>query len=1014
MKKFANYLLTLSLLAAALSAKAQNKVSGQVTDETGQTLPGVTVQIKDTNKGTITDIDGQYTLQLDQGDAILVYSFVGFVTQEIKVGSRNRIDVTLQDDVTALDEVVVVGYGTQKKVNLTGAVGSVTVDETLVSRSTDNNLSTALSGLVPGLSVRQGSGMPGQSDTEILVRGLGTVNNANPLVVVDGLPDVDINTININDVESVSVLKDAASAAVYGSRAANGVILITTKSGREGKSKVSYSGNYTITEPISFYDNIDSYPTTMALHIQGANAGNKESLYKWGAIEEWMAKGMLDPIRYPNTNWYDVIFQNGKVQNHNISASGGSDKFKFFISGGITDQEGVVIRNFYKRYNFRTNLEYKVKNSITVGTRFQGSWAESEYGLTDGIGGGIRNTNPGVTPIDPETGRFGGAMAYGENKQASNLLAEYSLGHNESRTMDVNGNMYGIWKPFTGFSTRVDFGVMYENGFERDWDNPASSYNLQTGEVVSVLVGDNAGIDNSMEINYKTNLQIRTNYQKELFQGHNLGLMLGYNEEYWNDRELSAGRMDRLYPNIIEIDPSLPTTQSTGGSSSEEGLRSVIGRVNYSIMDRYLFEFTARYDGSSKFSEGNRYGFFPSVSAGWKFSEERFFGGLKDVIYFGKLRASWGALGNNSGVGRYEQKETFETTNYILNNGIVQGFSYSKIIDPTFSWESTQVFNVGLDVGLLNGLIIAEFDYYDRLTTGMIRPSDLSDFLFGYQPPRVNVGELRNRGVETTVNYEKRIGDLRIGAKLNFSYNLNRLEQWNEFLSPGNVFLEMPYQFVYGYESVGLAQSWTEVYNNAFQDNYASPGDVLIKDINGDGTIGGEDKIAYPSKMQRRPTTNASLGGNLGWKGFDFSFFINATAGRYDFWGDNLTTTSPRDNRFNFSHFHESETWNYQNKDGTMPRLTISAGDDGGRNGTESSLWLQNRSFIRLRNIQLGYTLPSNVTNAISLSRVRFYATVDNLVTLTQWQGVDPEKDTSGDDFYPLLKSYAFGVNIDF
>ena len=869
--------------------------------------------------------------------------------------------------------------------------------------------------MVPGLSVRQGSGMPGNNDTELLIRGQGTVNNASPLIVVDGIPDVDINRIDMNDVENISVLKDAASSAVYGSRGANGVILITTKSGKNIKPKIRYSGSYAVTEPINFYENLDDYAKTMALHIRGANAGNKESVYQWGAIEEWMAKGLIDPVLYPNTDWYKIIFQNGTLQNHNLSASGGSDNMSFYISGGLSDQSGVVINNNYRRYNFRTNLEYKIRKSITVGTRLDGQWTEQDYGMSDGIGGsGIRNTNPGVTPIHPESLLYGSAMAYGENKQAQNLLAQYSISHNEKTRGGMNGNLYGIWEPIEGLAARVDFGVIYLNQFARDWDDPTNTYNLQTGEIVDVLVGDNAGIGNRTDIDFKTNFQARINYMKEFWEGHNLGFMVAYTEEYWEERTLSAGRMDRLYPNILEISSALPTTQTNGGYSSAEGLRSFIGRFNYDLFDRYLIEFSARYDGSSKFSKGNEYGFFPSVSAGWRISEEAFFQPLKNTINYTKFRASWGALGNNSGVGRYEQKETFETTNYILNNQVVKGFSYSKMIDPEFSWESTRILNLGMDAGFFNNMLYAEFDFYDRLTEGMIRPSDLSDFLFGYHAPRVNVGNLRNRGFETSIHLIKVLEKLFLGSTFNFSYNVNKLEKWNEYLSRGNRFINMPYQYVYTYMDQGLVQSWNDILAGPYQSNYIAPGDVLLQDINGDGRISGDDQVAYPEKMQQRPTINSSLVINLGWKGIDFSTFFNATAGRYDFWGDNLTTTRPRDNRFNFSEFHWTDTWNYYNRNATMPRLTISAGDDGGRNTSNSTFWMQSRSYIRLRNFQLGYSLPKSWLSKIHVGKFRIYFTADNLFTLTEWQGIDPEKNTSGDDFYPLLKSFAFGANIEF
>jgi TonB-linked SusC/RagA family outer membrane protein len=1013
MKKSILSTLILCLFLSVSSLFAQQKITGIVKDAQGELLPGVSVSVGGTTIGTITGSDGSFKLQIPENRNELVFSFLGFKTKIVQLNGKSVINVTIESDLKSLDEIVVVGFGETKKVNLTGSVGTVKVDEKLVNRSVDNNLGNALSGLVPGLAVRQGSGMPGNSNTELQIRGLGTVNNSNPLIVVDGIPDVSISTINMNDVESVSVLKDAAASAVYGSRAANGVILITTKTGKNSKPVIRYSGNQTLSKPIKFYENITNYPRTIQLQMRGALAGNRATPYNWSTVEEWMAKGMLDPILYPNTDWYDLIFQNGMAKNHNISAAGSSDKMAFYLSGGFTDQSGTVINNTFKRYNFRTSIDYDIKKNIKIGTKLDANFSEFNYGLEDGIAGdALRNTNPGVTPIDPITGRYGAAMAYGENTQAANLLAQYSIDHNEELSKRINGIFYSSWEPIKGLVARIDYGINYTNRFSRSYSDPTSIYNLQTGGLVSILVGDNAGISNRNNDDYKTNLQLRLNYEKDLFKNHKLGATLVYTEEYWDERSLSGSRLNRLYPNILQISAADPTIQTVSGSSSAEGLRAYIGRFNYNISDKYLFEATTRYDGSSKFSDGNRYGIFPSISAGWRFSEESFFKPLQNIITSGKIRMSWGSLGNNSGVGRYEQRNTYQFTPYINNGSIVKGFSYSKMINPDFSWESTEVLNAGLQFGILNNLFTAEFDYYDRLTRGMIRPSDFSAFLTGYTPPRVNVGNLRNRGIEANLGFNKKIGQVLVNLLGNFSYNVNNLEEWNEYLSPGNRFLNMPYQFVYSNVSNGIAQNWNDVYNNPFQANFTAPGDLLIKDTNGDGRITSADRVAFENKMQNAPTVNSSLNYNMGWKGFDFSALIIGTLGRFDYWSDNLNTLSPRDTRFNFSELHY-DTWDYYNRGASLPRLTISAGDDGGNNGGENTFFLQDRSYLRLKNIQLGYTLPANVAKKLFLSRCRFFLTADNVFTATKWKGIDPEKDTSGSDFYPLLKTYAFGLNID-
>ncbi len=1001
------------------------RFNGRVLDEKGAGLPGSTVVLKnDARTGTTSDADGKFSINIPTGGGTLVVSAIGYLSQEIAITSQTTLDVTMAPDIKTLNEVVVVGYGTQKKENLTGSVAAITIDEKIASRSL-SNVSSGLSGLIPGLSVQQSTGQAGRSGASLIIRGLGTVNSAGPLIVVDGIPDVDINRIDMNDVASISVLKDAASASVYGSRAANGVVLITTKNGTQNKKpQISYTGTYGLSQPTNFYNYFDDYARSLTMHLRASGAGASSTTYRYGTVEEWMSKSLVDPIKYPNTNWWDVILRdNGQIQTHNLSASGGNDRANFYLSAGLLDEKGILINHDYKRYNTRFNLDYKVSDAIKVGIRMDGQWSKQTFANQEGLisyngtaGYDIRYAIAGILPQEPSTGRYGGIMAYGEDAFAANMLSILSINHNLRDRQEINANLYGEWTPLPGLTVRGDYGLRYYNQFTKSYSDPTDAWNFQTDQIARNLIAPSAGISNAVNSGYKTLLQGRVTYNRTLFGNHQLGLLGAYTEEYWFNRNLSASRQDRINPLLSEIDAALTTTQAAGGNSDAEGLRSGIGRVNYTINDKYLFEANARYDGSSKFAPGFQYGFFPSASAGWRFSEEPFFKKFTGVLSSGKLRASIGKLGNNSGVGRYEQRDIFNLTNYILNGKIVKGFSSAKIINEDFSWEETNVTNVGMDLVFFGGRLSTEIDLYQKLTKGMIRPSSLSSFLSGYTAPRVNIGELRNRGLEVNLTYRSKIRDANVGANLNLAFNKNKLLKWNEFLPKGFTYLDLPYHFAYSRVSTGIAQSWEDIANAPYQGQYFSPGDILYKDLNGDGQVNDEDRLAQPQFNRDQPigTYGLNLFGN--WRGFDVSVLWQSATGRRDYWLEPFNQVNIPSARNAFQDFLWNDTWNLDNRSASLPRLITGS---GGNNQAESTFWLDNFNYVRLKNIQAGYNIPNKLTTRFGVSRLRLYVTAENLLTFTKYRGVDPEKSTSvsnvdnQDDPFPLLRSFSFGLNLN-
>ncbi len=1010
------------LFMLPIFALAQQKaITGTVKDDSGALLPGISVSIKNSSGGTTTDAAGKFKLNAAVGAEVLISS----ATHEsfsFKVDGKSDYVIALKLKSGALEDVVVVGYGRQKKVNLVGAVSSVKVDEKIVSRALPN-VSSALSGLVPGLQAVQSSGMAGNNEASLIIRGLGTVNNASPLIVVDGMPDVDINRINLNDVETISVLKDATSASVYGSRAANGVILITTRSGKGAtKTSLNFNSNSSVIAPTRGLDFMDDYSRSLTVQQRRTAVSTLQSnqLFKLGTVDEWMAKSMVDPIKFPNTDIWDIILRPGSFQNYNLSATGGTEASNFFVSAGIKDEKGLQINNDYKQYNARFNFDSKIKNNMNVGFRFNGNWSTFQYGLSEGFndpdasntaGNDMQYAIAGILPYDPTTGYFGGVMAYGEDPQAYNPYTLYINQPSRNNRQEANTQMYYDWSPIKGLTVRADYALNYYNQFGYSAAIPNQAYNFQTESFGSrTYVGNNAGISNSTSTGYKSLFNGRLNYVKKFGQNHDIAVVAVYNEEYWYARSQGSSRNDRLHPSLTEINAALTDIQSTSGSSSTEGLRSYIGRLNYTAYNKYLFEANFRVDGSSKFLPGSRFGFFPSAAVGWKFTEEKFIQRLTDkFLTSGKFRASYGSLGNNSGVGRFEQLETLSNINYVLGSSVQRGFANSKMINRFLSWETTTVLNIGLDLAFMKNRLTAAIDYYDRLTTGMNRPSDFSIFLSGaYSPaPRLNIGNLRNRGIEADISWKDRIGKLQYGITANGSYNSTNLEKWNQLLTRGNVFLNMPYQFLYTYEDKGIAQTWADVYNNTPQG--IAPGDLILKDLNGDGRITGEDQKAMTNTQRERPTTTFALTGFVAYKGFDFTVFLQGAAGRKDYWQTIYNNTNFNNARYAASWEHWTNPWTTENREGLWPRLGGS-----GNNRQTTTFWLDDMSYLRVKNVQLGYTVPGNVLKKLGVTNLRIVGSSENIGTLTAFRGLDPEKQGDDNNVYPINKSYSIAINLSF
>lgn len=998
----------------------QSDLIGQVLDGNGQPIPGVEVKNLTNAAVTVTDQEGKFRVKGTKTDRIQ-FRMIGYISTT--VDGKDIGNIVLAMDEKLLDEVVVVGYGTQKRANVTGAVASMSFDQSTRSRGL-SNVSQALQGAIPGLAVNQNSGMAGNNAAEVLIRGLGTVNSAGPLIVVDGMPDVNMNRVNVNDIESVTVLKDASSAAVYGSRAANGVILITTKSGkRNTKASISVDVKQSLVKPTRSFDFVNNYAKAMTAtqRAQAVNTAANNFNFKNGTIDEWLALSMIDPKLYPSTDWWDVVLRNGESGNYNISANGGSENSNYYLSVGVLDEKGIQIGNDFKRYNTAFNFETNVTKTISAGIRFSGNWSDYKYNYEQGMTANSTSgldlfTSPaGILPYDPVTGYYGGAMAYNESPQANNIYADYMVRNlNNMNQKQALASGYLDWKPFKGFSARANYTLNYETRFQWRADMPTQLYNFQLNQWTRTLVSENEGISNVDQENYKTQLNLQVQYETKIAEQHDFSVLGVYSEEYWKDRILSGSRLDRLHPNLHEIDGASQDVQTVSGSSSTEGMRSYIGRVNYVGFGKYLLEGSFRVDGSSRFLPGDQYGFFPSGSVGWKISEESFMQSFNSKIGLSaaKLRASYGALGNNSGVGRYEQLETLIASPYFLGESVVTGLINKKLINYNLTWEKTRVFNIGLDLAFFDHRLTSELEYYERKTIGMNRPSDISIHLSGlYTAPRRNIGDMLNRGVEANVTWNDRKGDFHYMLNFNVGYNKNKLLSWNEPLQRGSVFLDMPYNFVYAFESLGIAQTWEDVYQATPQG--ASPGDILLKDVNGDGKIDANDRVAYPAYQLGRPKTNFGLRGSVDYKGFDFSFLLQGATGRKEFWMNRANSNFIGAANQAITVDQWENTWSLDNRDGTYPRLQPSTLGSTSTNGYLSTFWLQNMNYLRIKNLQLGYTFRKQFASKLGIHGIRIYGSVDNLAVFTSFSGLDPEKSTYTNDAYPITKSFVFGLNVD-
>lgn len=980
-------------------------------------MPGVSVTVKNKQQGVITDLEGRYSLESVSPDDILVFSFVGFKNLEVPVGSRTAINVTMEEDRAQLDQVVVVGYGTQRKVNLTGSVGSVD-GETLTRRPVTNPVSM-LQGQVPGLRVVQNSGEPGNEGLSVQIRGRGTFSGAgsDPLVLIDGVQG-SLSDLNPNDIENVSVLKDAASASIYGSRAANGVILVTTKKGKEGGFNLEYTGNFAIHQPTKMLDLITNSAEYMELWNEAKlNTGINNGLYTQEQID--LYRNATDREQYPNADWVDIVFNPAPTQSHNLSFSGGRNGTHYHASVGYVDQEGVMKGFDYKKYNARFNLSSQINDIITFGANLsamKGDAARPRQGAVDVFLSTLSQAPTYMPKLPDGSGRYS-YKAYDFESNNKNIIA---IIENEvfRRTTEYGMNVQG-WTNVNllkNLSWYTKAAIVGDFSKWDDWRPGVPLYNYHTGEFSTDLDVGGRGLIVENNQNIYTNLYTYLDYEATVGTGHNISAMAGYSTEENNYEFLNGYRRDFFSDQLRELNAGGPAVQNSSGTEVEWALRSFFGRLNYNFKERYLLEVNLRYDGTSRLHPDTRWGAFPSVSAAWRLTEEPFIKNselswLNDL----KIRGSYGELGNQN-IGNYPYQSLLSLTgNYPFDNAnLSSGAAQTALANQDITWETTNVLDFGLDITVLKGLS-ATIDWYKKKTTDILRSSQVTAIV-GLDAPTINDGAMENTGVEVNLAYRNQVS---AGSMKGFSYGVglyldhfrNKLVEFGEREIGGTTIKEegRPWDTFYMLEWTGIFQTEAEIAAAPKQYNDdTQPGDLRFKDQNGDNVVNDDDRIPMDGQY---PNFEYALNFDARWKGFDLSFFFQGVEGRKVFvnnWGvlpfvqGSPPTVAWRDR------------WTPENPSTTLPKIYWGFNAPA-KVTRSSSFYLQDASYLRLKNITLGYTLPASLTQQVRISRLRVFLSGDNLLTITDYPGLDPERGGSGSFVnYPQNKIFSMGLSVQF
>ncbi|MFT4221981.1 TonB-dependent receptor [Dysgonomonas sp.] len=1026
--------------------KQEDKITirGIILDSKEEPLIGVTVTVKSQPIGTVTDFNGEFTLEIPQNSTIQI-SYVGFSSQEIRVNNNRNLRIVLHEDTKQLDDIVIVGYGIQRKSVITAAISSVKSDA--LERVAPTRIDNVLKGMVSGVSITQASGQPGDG-SRVRIRGIGTINNSEPLYIVDGMPiGGGLSYLNPSDVESVEVLKDAASAAIYGARGANGVILVTTKKGKQGKTTFNYNVSFGWQNPWRKADVLNATEYATLMNEMRLNDGEKP-LYK-------------DPQSYgKGTNWQDAVFnKNAPVVDHLISASGGGDRGSYYISFGYLYQEGIVGGNLnrsnYERYSMRFNNNYTIIDekdrfffrSFKIGSNLSYARIESKAIATNSERGTPLGASLMISPILPvyETNQdkllseYPTAVADSQGRPftivgddyggITNPVAQLYLPGDDDNSDKLVANLWGEIELYKNLKFKSSYGA--DLGF---WGNDGYTMPYYLGRSNFV---NTSSVWSSMNRSYTWLVENTLSYNFKLKENHDFTILVGQSAQSTRSRNVGGTSYEIRNPGqpyINATDQDENSRNAWGELSPYHKLASYFSRISYNYAERYMLEATLRRDGSSNFGPKNKWANFPSISTGWNITNEKFMEDRPDFLTSLKLRLSWGKNGNQS-IGQFKYTSMIAgNSNYLFGleglNQIVPGATPNGYPNPNLKWEESEQTNIGLDSYLSNGALTFSFDWYKKKTNGMLMTMALPQYI-GDSRPIGNVGDMQNTGVEFDLQYRFKIKDVSLKFGANASYIKNRLIKLGNENGWANYDSAMGsigtftrgengeyFPFFYGWKTNGIFQTQEQINSYVNSDGKllqpnAQPGDVIFQDVNNNGIIDELDRTKIGKGMP-----DWTFGFNIGaeWRGFDFSAFFHATVGNDVFdasrRGDFPYLNQPR---------YMLDRWYGPGSSNRIPRLTREQDSNKSNNNWRSSdLYVYDGSFLRLRNIQLGYTMPARISNKFFVQNLRLYVSAENLFTLTKYHGFDPEISSGGTSLgvdrgiYPQARTFSIGANVTF
>lgn len=1002
----------------------QTVVTGKITGESGNPLSGVTVTAKGTATAAVTDANGDFSIQMPSGASILVFSYVGYEDQEVNTTGRTTLSIQLKQTETVLSDVVVIGYGSTRKANLTGAVASVS-GNTLTKRPAPNT-SNLLEGRISGLQVTQPSSEPGRDNANFLLRGRSSFSTSTaPLILIDGVVG-NLNNLSPNDVENVTVLKDAASASIYGSRAANGVMLVTTRKGRKGAPMVNYSVNFSRQSPTALPDFINDSAEYMDMY--NAAATRSGVAFKYDPLEIDKYRNATDRNLYPNFNTVDYYFNPAFVQNHNLSVSGGTDKSTYNLSLSYLDQNAMLDVYNFKRYNALLSYSSQISKAVTVGTIMNLTYKNRQEPpfTSENMSLLVYAAGPLYGPYLPDgTGRIV-TKAYVNEGRNRNAIEAYAMGWQNTKEYNLNAQAYMDVKFLRNFTWSTKVAVNYTDEYYKMYQHPYQSYYSQVkdanGQYVAFTLGpDLLGVTDQYTKVITPTVYSTVTYDKRIGDDHNIKALLGYEQYYNKYQTLRGRRINSVSTSLTEIagytatgEALLNTYPRLPGLSgpSEAALQSFFGRVNYDYKGKYFIEGNLRYDGTSRVSSDYRWGLFPSVSAGWLMSSEDFIRDNFNWINTLKIRGSLGTLGNQD-IGNYPYQDVLSlNVNYPFGGTLTQGAVLNTFRDQSIQWETTKIVDFGLDLEILKGKLGVTFDWFRKSTYDILSSIPVPASL-GLSGPTTNNGKMHSEGIELELRHENHIGQIGYGLNGMISTAKNQVDQ---IITPsfGTSIRQVgqPYDAHYLYIWDGIFQ--VEDIGNPKVPIHAlntspKPGDLKMKDINGDGFVNADDRQvvggAYPDFIY-------SFGGHVDYKNFELTFFFQGVEGlknRVNNWGvDPFMQGTPPTTKWR-------DAWTPQNRSNTLPAI-YTAGYTGVAAYTGSTYYLMDASYLRLKNVMISYSFSKSVFSKIRSKGLMIYVSADNLVTFTKYEGSDPERASTTGNYvqYPQAKIINAGLNIKF